>query len=373
MKVVHYGNSYDIYDDSLQTFESFQPKTYIVRFHKMKGFHLEDYPDIRRGDEKVYGVHQEKVDKVLRTFGNFERNLGVILSGDKGIGKSLFAKMLAEQAVAAGIPVIVVDRYDVGIASYLETIEQEVMVMFDEFDKTFGGVKSDEDIDPQCSMLSLFDGMTGGKKLFVITCNDANKLNEYLVNRPGRFHYHFRFEYPSANEIREYLADNIEMKYYAEIEEVVQFANRFELNYDCLRAIAYELNSGLSFAAAIADLNIVNMNSYNRYNLEIRFDNGVSAFCKNETIDMFSDMTKWSWFADISGSHQWISLEYRPDSAEFDTDHMAYVIRPQSIVRISFDDEDDDENKKLIESVKNAKVEGIIVRRVKRKDLHFAL
>ena len=40
-------------------------------------------------------------------------------------------------------------------------------------------------------MLSLFDGLDNGKKLFVITCNEVERLNAYLLNRPGRFHYHF--------------------------------------------------------------------------------------------------------------------------------------------------------------------------------------
>ena len=42
--------------------------------------------------EKAYGVHTEKLEKVMDSFKLFSRSLGVILSGDKGIGKSLFAK-----------------------------------------------------------------------------------------------------------------------------------------------------------------------------------------------------------------------------------------------------------------------------------------
>ena len=91
------------------------------------------------------------------------------------------------------MPVIIVDTYIPGLANFIEEIEQEVMVMFDEFDKTFGGVnKSDGMADPQTELLTLFDGLAQGKKLYVITCNNLNTLSDYLVNRPGRFHYHFR-------------------------------------------------------------------------------------------------------------------------------------------------------------------------------------
>lgn len=80
-----------------------------------------------------------------------------------------------------------------------------------------------------------------GKKLFLITCNEIRKLNDYLINRLSRFHYHFRFNYPSYKEIREYLHDKLEERYYGKIEGVVAFSRKVNLNYDCLRTIAYEI------------------------------------------------------------------------------------------------------------------------------------
>ena len=132
------------------------------------------------------------------------------------------------------------------------------MVLFDEFDKTFCN-NDNNGISPQTLMLSLFDGISVGKKLFLITCNGIRKLNDYLINRPGRFHYHFRFDYPSYEEIQEYLQDKLEEKYYGEIEGVVAFSRKVNLNYDCLRAIAYEISNGQTFKEAIKDLNIVNI------------------------------------------------------------------------------------------------------------------
>ena len=173
----------------------------------MSGFFLEARTDLVV-KEKVYGVHPEKADKVIAAFAMFERNLGVILSGDKGIGKSLFARVLSSKAVKTGYPVIIVDQFIPGIASYIESIDQEAVILFDEFDKTFGSIRPGEnEADPQSGLLSLFDGTSDGKKLFIITCNSLYNLSDYLVNRPGRFHYHFRFDYPSSEDIREYLTD----------------------------------------------------------------------------------------------------------------------------------------------------------------------
>ena len=36
---------------------------------------------IEINEDKIYGVHMEKVNKVLNAFPNFNKNLGVILSG----------------------------------------------------------------------------------------------------------------------------------------------------------------------------------------------------------------------------------------------------------------------------------------------------
>ena len=48
--------------------------------------------------------------------------------------------------------------------------------------------------------------------MYIVTCNELRGLNDYILNRPGRFHYHFRFEYPTATEIREYMEDKLEKK-----------------------------------------------------------------------------------------------------------------------------------------------------------------
>jgi DNA replication protein DnaC len=66
--------------------------TYEIGFHKMMGFFLKDHADLDVKEEKVYGSSPVKVEKVLKGFQKVDRNFGVILSGKKGIGKSLFAR-----------------------------------------------------------------------------------------------------------------------------------------------------------------------------------------------------------------------------------------------------------------------------------------
>ena len=126
--------------------------------------------------EKIYGNHEEKLNKVLKTFKTFERSLGIILSGEKGIGKSLFAKLLSIEMIKNNIPVIICDQYIPGIANFIQTIDQEVLILFDEFDKTFFSGDRDSIGDPQTEMLTLFDGLSMGKKLFVYRGNEHKHI-----------------------------------------------------------------------------------------------------------------------------------------------------------------------------------------------------
>lgn len=322
MRAVNSGNTYTIYDNSIQLLTSLPAQTYLVNFDKHSGFFLTKYMDITVS-EKMYGVHNAKLTKVMAAFNGFERNLGVILSGDKGIGKSSFAKLLAVECVRTGIPVIVVNTYIPGIAEYLASFDQTVMVLFDEFDKTFK--VSNNGVDAQAEMLTLFDGLAQGKKMFVVTCNSLTGLNDFLVNRPGRFHYHFRFGYPTAEDIREYLSDKVNKEFHSEINKVVSFSRKIDLNYDCLRAIAFELNTGISFKEAILDLNIVrdNHNYSNNYICKLYLNNG-EIWEKRDSIDMFSENKEEIWFDDKNYATDCFRVRIKPKELDYDPVTMVF-------------------------------------------------
>ena len=270
MHIVESGKRYRIFNNAITTYDQLPPKTYRVDYDpETRIFSLLEAHDFEIPETKIYGQHLDKVKKVLNAMDKMNRNLGVILSGDKGIGKSLFSKCLGLKARKKGIPVILVNEYHEGIANFLEEIEQTVMILFDEYDKTFDEKKH----NCQAEMLSLFDGVSAGKKLFVITCNEIQSLSQYLINRPGRFHYHFRFLYPTADEIRDYMEDKLDKQYYDEIENVIAFSVRMNLNYDCLRSIAFELNNGLKFQEAINDLNIIRISQYKNIKIIVEFEN----------------------------------------------------------------------------------------------------
>lgn len=368
MNVIQLGTKFNIQGSGLKVHQRLPAQAYEVIFIERQGFSLVEKENLFTINEKVYGVQREKVDKVLNSFALFERNLGVILSGDKGIGKSLFSKRLGLAAIEKGLPLIIVNDYVPGIADFISSINQEVMVLFDEFDKTFfNSNRRNECGDPQTEMLTLFDGLDSGKKLFVITCNSLTRLNDFLVNRPGRFHYHFRFEYPTPEEVEEYLKDKIPVECYVEIPKVVQFSQKVALNYDCLRAIAFELSLGLSFEQLIKDLNILNMKQ-EEYKIIVEYASGYIAQ-RVSSFDMFDFEEKR---IRLDYQNYQAGFYFNPKDAFWSAADQALIV-PGDKVKADWRDDwyDDEEDKDALTERKKDNIIKVTFKRTVDKDIHY--
>lgn len=252
------GSSLRVYDSSIESFDRLPAATYVVEFSPLSGFSLRQVEDLTVGEERVYGSRQSKVDKVMRAWQASSRSLGVMLSGDKGQGKSLFLRMLARDALASGLPVVRVTESFEGIASFIDSLG-EALIVFDEFEKIFpsGGRRSENGTDEQAQFLGLFDGTSSTRRMYCVTVNDLLSVSSYLVNRPGRFHYHLRFAYPTPEEVDLYLREQVSQDD-PRIADAVRFSSQVPLNYDHLRAVAFEMRADAeaSFAELVGDLNI---------------------------------------------------------------------------------------------------------------------
>lgn len=289
MNIVNSGSRYQVYGEDVKTYRELPVGSYNVDFHKMLGFFLTERHDLTVTEEKIYGTSDYKVQKVMRSYKLSDRNFGVLLSGQKGIGKSLFVRLVAQQAIADKLPVIVVSQAIPGIADFISSIEQDCVIVFDEFEKTFA---KQEEWNPQDEMLSLFDGIDGGHKLFIVTCNKLEDLSQYMLNRPGRFHYHFTMMPPSQDEVREYMMDKVEKEYQDAIPDVVNLAGVVDMPYDFLRAIAFELNQGYSLKEAMSDLNITRVNSM-KFDIKVYMTGGLCFETWSERVDLSSHDMHW--------------------------------------------------------------------------------
>lgn len=377
MRAINSGNTYHIYDNSVKLHNGLPAQVYGINFDPMQGYSLFLHPDIEI-NEKVYGVHENKVKKVMNSFKTFSRSLGVILSGDKGIGKSLFAKMLCHKAIAEGYPVVICDTCYPGIAHFIDSIDQELVVLFDEFDKTFKSSSDSDKPDAQAAMLSLFDGISMNKKLFCVTCNDISQLNGFLVNRPGRFHYHFRFDYPNKEEIEVYMRDHLKEEKYAEIDKITDFARKVELNYDCLRAIAYELSICDTFEEAIADLNILKPDYGQRCKFFLMFDDGTRMQYERHC-DLFSSEEYSIWFGENSDADDdYIQTTFTPSDAQYTIECGGYYLTRKNM---ECTDEVDSMNEnewpmrdhaEFIKAHRAKNVVGLVIKPIfDRKNIHF--
>ncbi len=92
--------------------------------------------------------------------------------------------------------------------------------------------------------MNLFDSPLTGKKLFLLACNDMRDMSEFLLNRPGRIHYHFKYRGLTVEEISGYCADNLVKEKRGLIPEICASGARISnFSYDMLRSIVFELNN----------------------------------------------------------------------------------------------------------------------------------
>lgn len=341
MNIVCSGDVYQIYGDGIATYQTLPTQVYEVGFSQMMGFYLVPRSDMAISEGKIYGNYERRVNKVLTGYKAVDRNFGVILSGPKGVGKSLFVKVLSNAAEQMGIPVVIVSAYYPGIAHFIASIEQDMIVLFDEFEKTFAR-QSDHGPTPQDEMLTLFDGLEGGHKLFVVTCNEVHNLSNYLLNRPGRFHYHFTLDAPTADEITEYLTDKLAPIYHNCIGDVIRFSKMGKMTYDCLRAIAFELNMGYSLEETFNELNLMR-DKAKSFDLTVEFNDGAK-YVEYGLNDLHltgrnEKFSRWMYPQYNANDPLYLSLRFSFNLAHIQIDEEGFFVPPEQ-VEVYYDESD---------------------------------
>lgn len=326
MNIVQSGNTFQVYGEAIHTYQKLPAASYTIEFHQLMGFSLAMRSNLTVSEEKVYGSIPQKVKKILTSYNLLQRNLGVLLSGTKGIGKSLFVRLLSEEAIKNSLPVVLVDHAYPNIANFIASIQQDCIIIFDEFEKIFC---KNEEYDPQNELLSLFDGTDGGHKLFIVTCNNLKAINQYMLNRPGRFHYHFALTPPTAEEVREYMQDKLKPEYHKYIEDIVKLNYVTDMPYDYLRAIAFELNQGYNLNETMSDLNITQVDKVH-YDLKLYLSNNMLYEAWNIQLDLNSSENYHIWFYRNKNSDKTL---HWPDTYDVDIiPRMAHLVGKEYII-----------------------------------------
>lgn len=248
MKILKADGLYFIHSDDIETYDMLPEGTYRV-IETREGLRLTRVPDLG-GDVTVYGDSGERARAIVESYIDSGSRMGVILTGPVGLGKTLFARTMSWMLRQEGIPTVIVDHLPDGIFSFLASLDQPCMVLFDEFDKI------EEMCDDPAQELGYFDGTSTARHLDVITANAAtDRMSRFMGNRPGRFRWNVRFDYPSESAMVEYLADH--GVFGDAMDDVMRLNDVVPLNYDMLDAIVSELGRGRSLADFIDDMNIL--------------------------------------------------------------------------------------------------------------------
>lgn len=219
---------------------------YKTVFDRMSGTYLER-TEVKLAHGKIYGNSEKIAQHIVDAFGmnSSEKNLGVLLSGDKGLGKTLTCRLIIEK-IFKERPIIMVSNYSPDLSDFLSNIKGCVILM-DEFEKFMSGnangSDNENDQSKQEAILSILDGNTGCYgNLFLFTVNNLYRVDDNLKARPGRIKYHYRFKSEKADVVREYCKDNLNKK--ENIENVVKALGSVGfVSMDIISAFVEELNN----------------------------------------------------------------------------------------------------------------------------------
>ena len=138
-------NLYRIQTSSFQ--EVLEPGIYKVNKSSIRGLFLTKIHDSFTLPSPLYGRESSFVGKVVKTYQNTSGNLGVILNGLKGTGKTVTAKLICNEL---NLPVIIISEPEDNMVDFINRIEQDAVVFIDEFEKVYDGWDA--------SLLPLMDG-----------------------------------------------------------------------------------------------------------------------------------------------------------------------------------------------------------------------
>ena len=154
----------------------------------MTGWYLKKTGSAFEFPFNVYNANQPIIDRVVKHWIANGGNLGILMNGLRGAGKTLTAQLLGNRLIQDyNLPVLVV-RGPIPLQDVFDAVQQDLMVIFDEFEKS-------HEPKHQQALLSTIDGMSRSEhnRLIIFTTNSPT-INENFRDRPSRIHYQFEFQ-----------------------------------------------------------------------------------------------------------------------------------------------------------------------------------
>lgn len=230
------GSNYIPADNASHT-KKIPPGIYKFR-PTMTGWYLERTANVFTFPYKLYGaVGNNVIERVSKAWNGLEGNLGIFMNGLKGTGKTVNAQLIANWGNSIGLPCLVVSEPIDVLQDVLQRLEQDMIVLFDEFEKTHS-------LEQQQHLLTTIDGMARNKfkRLFLFTTNNPN-VDENFIDRPSRIRYTWTYSNLQDDVIDEMIADMLNPKLNHFIPAIKDYINtRVVKSVDTIKAILGEVN-----------------------------------------------------------------------------------------------------------------------------------
>jgi hypothetical protein len=291
---------------------------YTVGIDGFGRFYLSKVSDNFEFGHKIYGLERNLVNRVIKTYKAIEGgNLGVLLNGLKGTGKTVTSKIISNEL---NQPTILVSMNIDGVGSFINEIPQDITVFVDEYEKIFG---------ESSSLLSIMDGAFNSinRRVFIMTTNNLY-VDDNMIQRPGRIRYLKKFGNLSPEVVEEIIDDVLVHKQFR--KDCIDFVSNLEtITVDIVKAVITEVN--IHEEAPSVFQSVFNVKKLKgKYNVMLREDDGtlseiaksVSVFPKpnyNDEMISYNFEIDGNMIGVISRVISWTALElmpYKKDNGE---------------------------------------------------------
>jgi hypothetical protein len=292
---------------------------YELGYNDRLGFNLSHLSKNFDFPYKIYGLETDIIKRTLKYYKNTNiGNLGILLNGIKGTGKTVTAKQICN---LLNLPVILVSNGYSGAEIFLNSIPQDIIIFIDEYEKIY---------EDSHDFLTIMDGALNSsfRRTFILTTNKLH-IDSNLIDRPSRVRYLKTFSNLKVDIVSE-IVDDILM--YPEFrEDCIDYISTLEIiTVDIVKAIINEVNIQEESPKSFKTVFNASVKK-GKYKIFIDSDNILTPFISN------------------------VKINVRPDYGERDIDSNIYIndkyvgrikeVLDLNTIRVLINNDDDDAEK----------------------------